>query len=139
MTLASNSKQTSESVLKSYDSTTESLIIATGEAEIRQFFSDLFAMLTDLSTLAAPVVDVTEAPTKQVFLVWLCPGSGVEFATDTFLYDSSFRIMRQVSHNRFSANLRLYNNSLAQKLKYNKEHCMDKHSHPIDAIHIANF
>merc|ERR1712203_333342 len=51
-----------------------------GLAGIRQMFVSLFADLSDLSTLAAPVVEV-EKDAKQVFLVWKCPGCGYDTAT----------------------------------------------------------
>jgi len=60
-----------------------------GLAQIRACFQGLFAQLSDLGTLAAPVVEVTEAADGapgMVFLVWECPGSGVRKATDTFLF-----------------------------------------------------
>merc|ERR1712146_723123 len=63
-----------ESVLKAYEQGAGELTTATGVAEIRKFFEGLFGLLTDLSTLDAPVVEVTENP-KQVYLIWKCPGS----------------------------------------------------------------
>lgn len=86
---------TEESVLKCFDSTTEKLDVFTGTAEIRGFFDGLFKQLSDLSTLAAPVVDATEGPMKQVYLIWSCPGSGVKFAHDSFYYNDKFQITRQ--------------------------------------------
>jgi ketosteroid isomerase-like protein len=56
-----------------------------GVVEIRNMFRGLFESLPDLSTLAAPVVDIDEAG-EQVFLVWECPGVGYKTATDSFLY-----------------------------------------------------
>jgi len=63
---------------------------------IRTMFVGLFGDLSDLSTLAAPVVQVEE-DAKQVFLVWKCPGSGFDAATDTFIFsnDKKFKIVRQ--------------------------------------------
>ena len=86
---------TEESVLKCFEHSAGELTTATGLAEIRDFFAGLFGLLTDLSTLAAPVVEVTEAPDKQVYLVWKCPGSGVLEATDTFIFGDDNRILRQ--------------------------------------------
>jgi len=67
-----------------------------GLFEIRTMFAGLFADLSDLSTLSAPVVTVEE-DAKQVFLVWKCPGCGYDAATDTFLFtnDKKFKILRQ--------------------------------------------
>jgi len=83
-----------ESVLKAYEQGAGELTTATGVAEIRKFFEGLFGLLTDLSTLDAPVVEVTENP-KQVYLIWKCPGSQVQSATDTFLFTDDFKIIRQ--------------------------------------------
>merc|ERR1711998_613165 len=86
---------TEDSVLESYESTSGVLTNASGLVEIRQFFTDLFAILTDLSELEAPVVQVTEEPVKQVYLIWSCASSGVTFAHDSFYYDDNYRIVRQ--------------------------------------------
>jgi len=63
---------------------------------IRTMFVGLFADLSDLKTLEAPVVKVEEVA-KQVFLVWKCPGVGFESATDTFIFsnDKKFKVVRQ--------------------------------------------
>lgn len=66
----------------------------TGVAKIREMFTGLFADLSDLSSLDAPVVTVEEAA-KQVFLVWKCPGCKYETATDTFIFGDDFKIKRQ--------------------------------------------
>ena len=66
-----------------------------GVEEIRGFFDGLFKMLTDLSGLAAPVVEPTEFPNRQVYLIWSCPSSGVASAQDTFMFDGHFKISRQ--------------------------------------------
>jgi hypothetical protein len=68
--------------------------VATGLDEIRDFFGGLFAQLDDLELLAAPVVDVTEEP-AQVYLIWSCPSSDIESATDTFIFDEANKILRQ--------------------------------------------
>jgi ketosteroid isomerase-like protein len=65
-----------------------------GMKQIRAMFKGLFKDLSDLSTLDAPVVDVDEQG-LQVFLVWECPGSGYETATDTFVFAPNFKISRQ--------------------------------------------
>lgn len=67
----------------------------TGISEIGDVFRQLFAKLTDLSTLTAPCVIVEEAPVSQVFLIWKCPGCGVFAAHDTFHFDSKHRIVSQ--------------------------------------------
>lgn len=65
-----------------------------GLEAIGKCFKGLFNQLSDLSGLAAPVVDVNEKQ-KQVFLVWSCPSSGVKSASDTFLFDDAGKIVRQ--------------------------------------------
>ena len=67
----------------------------TGLAGVRKFFEGLFAQLSDLSALAAPVVDVQESDRSQVFLVWSCASSGVVSATDTFTFDEAGKIKNQ--------------------------------------------
>merc|ERR1712205_197353 len=83
------------SVLKAFDHRTGDLTTCEGEAEIRDFFTGLFAMLSDCSDLAAPVIEVTEVPNKQVYLIWSCKASKVVSATDTFFFDDDFKITRQ--------------------------------------------
>lgn len=85
---------TEDSVLKAYEHGAGELTTATGTSEIRKFFEGLFGLLADLSTLDAPVVEVTESP-KQVYLIWKCPGSHVAAAQDTFIYADDFKILRQ--------------------------------------------
>jgi hypothetical protein len=86
---------TETSVLENYDHASSRRTTFTGKAQIRQFFLNLFAQLTNLTSLAAPIVEVTESPQKQVYLIWSCPSSGVESATDTFIFDDNNRISRQ--------------------------------------------
>jgi glutathione S-transferase len=86
---------TEESVLKAFDSTTKQLTTAKGIEEIKAFFANLFNVLSDLSALDAPVVEVTEAPFKQVYLNWSCISSGILQAHDSFYFDDNFKIIRQ--------------------------------------------
>merc|ERR1719382_552674 len=65
-----------------------------GMAQVREMFSCLFADLSDLSTLKAPVVEVEE-DMRHVFLVGECPGCGYNTATDTFLFGPDLKIKRQ--------------------------------------------
>merc|ERR1719247_3943476 len=85
---------TEESVLKAFNHATGKLDTRKGMAEIQNFFEGLFGVLKDTSGLAAPVIEVTEAP-KQVYLVWSCPTSGIVSATDTFMFDEGNKIRRQ--------------------------------------------
>ena len=84
-----------DSVLKAYDFTSKMQYTHVGEVAIRGFFAGLFTLLSDLSGLTAPTVEVTEAPNKQVYLIWCCPTSGITSAQDTFIYTDAFKISRQ--------------------------------------------
>ncbi len=87
---------TEESVVSVYNHTTGAHDAYAGLARVRKFFTELFATLSDLSALAAPLVEVTEAPApKSVFLAWSCPSSGLVSVSDTFLLDDAFKIARQ--------------------------------------------
>mmetsp|Transcript_19971 Transcript_19971/g.33443 ORF Transcript_19971/g.33443 Transcript_19971/m.33443 type:complete len:120 (+) Transcript_19971:271-630(+) len=79
---------TEESVIKVWDTVKGEMSTAKGLDEIKGLFLGLFKQLSDLGTLAAPVVDVQDPPGMPgtVFLVWECPGSGVKKATDTFVF-----------------------------------------------------
>merc|ERR1712046_327247 len=48
------------SELRAFDHRTGDLTVANGLVEIHGFFEDIFAQLTDLSGLAAPVVHITD-------------------------------------------------------------------------------
>ena len=41
------------------------------------------------------MVEPTEFPNRQVYLIWSCPSSGVASAQDTFIFDDHFKISRQ--------------------------------------------
>jgi len=49
--------------------------------------------MDNLETLAAPLVKVDEEA-RMVFLVWQCPGVGILHASDTFMFDENFKIVR---------------------------------------------
>ena len=84
---------TETSILNIYDAGSGVKRQYVGLSEIGDAFTALFAQLTDLSGLAAPVVEVDEVR-GEVFLVWECPSSGVRKATDTFSFVGS-KIMAQ--------------------------------------------
>ena len=84
-----------DSVIRCHDHRTGETTVSTGTAEIRKFFSGLFAALTDLSTLAAPEVVVEEGDARQVFLIWSCEGCGFPSCHDTFHFDAQNKIHRQ--------------------------------------------
>lgn len=86
---------TERSVIRCHDHRTGETTVCEGLSDIRSFFANLFAALTDLSTLAAPEIVVEEKPFSQVFLIWSCPSSGFPSCHDTFHFDSSNRIIRQ--------------------------------------------
>jgi hypothetical protein len=64
-----------------------------GISGITDLFTNLFKDLSDLSTLAAPCIEVQE-DAGQVFLVWECPGCGYKKVTDTFIFKGD-KIHRQ--------------------------------------------
>lgn len=83
-----------KSVVRTFNVTDGKAETHTGPKEIEAFFKGLFAALSDLTTLTAPIIEVDETA-KQVFLCWRCPGMGFENGTDTFLFDSNFKVRRQ--------------------------------------------
>ena len=89
---------TEDSVIIVYDQTSGGKTVFTGLAGVRDCFTSLFARLSDLSDLAAPVSEVNEAANGQpgsVFLIWRCPASGYAAATDTFTFDNQGKIIMQ--------------------------------------------
>lgn len=61
-------------------------------------FTGLFKSLPDCSALGAPIQHVEEKSATgpgEVFLVWSCPSSGYERATDTFIFNEDGKIVRQ--------------------------------------------
>merc|ERR1739844_250411 len=77
-----------------YNNVTGEVVDFKGLEGIRNMSTGLFADLSDLSTLKAPVVTVEEDG-KQVFLVWSCAGCGYQTATDTFIFSADYKILRQ--------------------------------------------
>jgi len=67
-----------------------------GLAGARNCFEGLFKSLFDTSNLGAPIVHVEEnAAGGQVLLVWNAAASGYVRATDTFIFNSAGKILRQ--------------------------------------------
>lgn len=67
-----------------------------GMAGARNCFEGLFKSLFDCSNLGAPIIHVEEnAGGGQVLLVWHAAASGYMRATDTFIFNSEGKIMRQ--------------------------------------------
>jgi len=86
---------TESSVIRVFDHGNGELTTYTGLEEVRACFTGLFQTLSDLSTLAAPVVEVQEGPSAQVFLIWSCKGCGILSCHDTFHFDADNKITRQ--------------------------------------------
>jgi len=61
---------------------------------VRKAFAELFAQMTDLSDLGAPVVQVDEQK-GSVFLIWKNPASGYKYGTDSFMVNSEGKFVRQ--------------------------------------------
>lgn len=78
---------TDESVVTVYNVKSGKQDVYKGLAQVETCFEGLFATLHDLSRLEAPVIDVNEGAVGSVFLMWKCPSSGVDLATDTFLFE----------------------------------------------------
>ena len=89
---------TETSVIKVYNQVTDELVEFKGLKGVKECFTGLFKDLSDLSGLAAPAIRVeeaTEGKAGMVFLVWRCPSSGYNHATDTFLFDAAGKIAKQ--------------------------------------------
>ena len=86
---------TEDSVIFVHDIATGTNSKHAGMTEVRAMFDGLFAELSDLSELSAPIVKVEEGPVPQVFFVWSCPSSGITQATDTFAFDGADKIIRR--------------------------------------------
>merc|ERR1711997_1403158 len=85
---------TESSMVRVHNNVTSETTEFKGLSEVRTMFTNLFADLSDLATLAAPVINVDENE-KQVFLIWKCPGCGYDTATDTFIFGKGNKIIRQ--------------------------------------------
>lgn len=69
-----------------------------GLAEVQKCFEGLFKSLKNTKDLAAPVQHVEEPNggiPGSVFLIWCCPASGYQRATDTFIFNDQGKILRQ--------------------------------------------
>ena len=89
---------TEKSTIKVYNQVTDELTEFKGLKAVKECFTGLFSDLSDLSGLAAPAIRVeeaTEGKAGMVFLVWRCPSSGYNHATDTFLFDKDGKIAKQ--------------------------------------------
>jgi hypothetical protein len=98
-----------EKILKDYVAESEITVVNQADAPVglntfkglegvRSCFEGLFKNLHDCSDLAAPIIHVEEAANGaagQVFLVWSCPASGYQHATDTFIFNSAGKITHQ--------------------------------------------
>lgn len=89
---------TSSSVITVYDHVTGTRTDHTGLAGVRLRFEHLFENLPDRSDLAAPIQLLHEASRHEpgsAFRIWQCPASGYLQCTDTFIFDTASKIMRQ--------------------------------------------
>ena len=84
---------TDESEVIVWDTKTGTRSDFKGLAGVKDLFTGLFAKLSDLSTLAAPLIEVQES-SGMVFLVWEYPGCGYQKVTDTFIFKGD-KILRQ--------------------------------------------
>lgn len=65
----------------------------TGLGKIKAFFAALFDEIDDKHDIDAKVTE--DEDKRTVFLVWACPQSSINNASDTFLFDSDFKISVQ--------------------------------------------
>jgi hypothetical protein len=89
---------TDDSKIFVYDITADTLDTytgVTGNNSTETLFTGLFGALYDLSDLAAPLVRVEVSPQPMVVLIWEAPASGFLKVTDTFLFNSAGKIIRQ--------------------------------------------
>jgi len=98
-------KQDVKMILKDYTKNSLARVYDFDEQKMREYqgidgitdlFTGLFEALSDTSGLKAPVIKVEQwKGGGMVFLVWLCPTSGMPLVTDTFVFDKNFKILRQ--------------------------------------------
>jgi len=89
---------TETSVINVYNQSTGTQKTYKGIAGATDCFTGLFKALSDLSDLAAPVIEVHEPSGEEpgsVLLIWSCKASGFQQATDTFIFDAAGKIVRQ--------------------------------------------
>jgi len=100
-----------ETILKDYVAESEITVFNHADGTMNTFnglegarscFEGLFKTLHNCSDLAAPIIHVDESEKwsslktfGQVFLVWNCPASSYHRATDTFIFNSKGKIIRQ--------------------------------------------
>jgi hypothetical protein len=100
-----------EAILKDYCAESEITVfnhadgtmnVFNGLEGARSCFEGLFKSLHNCADLAAPIIHVDESQKwsslktfGQVFLVWHCPASSYHRATDTFIFNSKGKIIRQ--------------------------------------------
>jgi ketosteroid isomerase-like protein len=94
-----------ESVLVTYNKANGESCEHCGIAAIRKMFEGTFKAMTDLSTFEAIHNQVYTFPNGNAFLVWKCPSSHVEYATDTFIFDQNGKIRFQTFVGWFGKNL----------------------------------
>jgi hypothetical protein len=100
-----------EAILKDYVAESEITVFNHADGTMNTFsglegarscFEGLFKTLHNCSDLAAPIIHVDESEKwsslktfGQVFLVWNCPASSYQRATDTFIFNNKGKIIRQ--------------------------------------------
>ena len=86
---------TEDSQVMVWDTSKNEKSVFKGISKIKLLFEGLFKNLSDISALAAPLIEVEEDPGNMVFLVWECPSSkGYTKVTDTFIFKGD-KILRQ--------------------------------------------
>jgi ketosteroid isomerase-like protein len=85
-----------DSVVERYEYSDGSLRTAKGLQEIRSFFEDVFEEQRNMTAQSAPVIEVTEGPARQTYLIWTFSASNTyNSGTDSFLFTPDNSILRQ--------------------------------------------
>merc|ERR1711990_1220827 len=68
-----------------------------GLEEIRGMFTGFWEAVGEWKDISSPVEQISDDhPGYRIgFLTWQAPGNGIPQATDTFIYDENFKIIRQ--------------------------------------------
>ena len=87
---------TDESVFSGFDHATGEPFEKRGRTEIRDMFSGFWSAIGEWKGFQSVHEYCTNEPAvRSGFLVWAAPGNGILQATDTFVYDENFKIIRQ--------------------------------------------
>ena len=87
---------TEDTVFSGFDHASGAPFEKRGRAEIREMFSGFWTSVGEWKGFKSVHEYCTNDPAvRSGFLVWAAPGNGILQATDTFVYDENFKIIRQ--------------------------------------------